>query len=91
MRKITVGNYDYDEIVLPSKINSLTIGQLDYMYQVKTEIPLLPNGISYRPQRNIFVVQKKLNSKLVYIGWSRNFISALEMLISFCEKHKLKV
>ena len=86
--RLTVGSYFDHEIVLPSKMNDKCLAEISFMWPHSDNIPALPTGMNYR--RGIYESLRVVNGTRMYVGASSDFITALKMLETFCEKHNLK-
>lgn len=87
----TLKNYVSGDIIVESKMNTLSLWQVEYLYETSEEAPLLPEGVYYRAKEEIYVVQKRLNKEKIYVGCSKDINVALHLLFTFCKKHRLKI
>jgi hypothetical protein len=85
----TIKNFAEGDFIVESKINNLSLFQIDFLFGDKGNPPLLPNGISYRPNRDIYVIQRRINKELIYIGCDKDFVSALSLLTEFCKTNNI--
>lgn len=87
----TIKQYVSREIVVESKMNNLSLWQIDYLYPSVQDTPILPKGMVWRPQREYYESTREINGVKMYAGYGHDFLTALKALESFCEKHKIKM
>lgn len=87
---MTIKYFLKSETIIPSKGNSLSLLEVDFMFPHKEEIPLYPVGIIWIPTRNVFRASKNIAGKKIHIAESKDVTVVINALWDFCEKHHIK-
>lgn len=87
---MTIHDIFNEEIIIPSKMNDLTLRELDFLYPDVDDIPVFPKGIIERRQGYYQARKGIKGEKQVSIIQTRDFQKALIAYVDFCDKNKIK-